>query len=126
MNPIDEFDESNRDDRSKWLTQHDGLKDFDPPYVYNVRKNDTEGFLNAIGAALANPISSTVLPRMRQSEVDKRVKLILESDFRRKARLVYWTCRAQFWKDQEVSREPWLLVHTLTIVPCIVLRSGLI
>lgn len=54
------WNHDNPGDRSKWYTQHNPLSKLDPPYVYNVFKNDTEGFLGAIKAALENPIERFV------------------------------------------------------------------
>lgn len=103
LNPILEHDDRNPEDRTQWQTQHNGVKHLDPPYVYNVYAHDTEGFVEAIGSALATPIGSTIVARMRQDEVDKRVQAILSANFKGHARWVYWGCRATFWrKDRKV------------------------
>jgi len=45
----------------RWGVQHGILKFWNPPYVYNVHKDDKEGFINAIRSALENPIDRLVL-----------------------------------------------------------------
>ena len=54
------WDHDNPADRSRWHTQHDPLSKLGPPYVYNVFRNDTKGFVQAIKAALENPIERFV------------------------------------------------------------------
>lgn len=75
------------------------LKLLDPPYVYNVFKDDLDGFIKAIEAARANPIDrsvshesadtsvhlfqlSYVLERMRMSLVTRRVQNLVETDWK--------------------------------------------
>ena len=36
-------DENDPENRSKWFTQHDALRDFDPPYVYHVVRRGLPG-----------------------------------------------------------------------------------
>lgn len=43
-------------DRTKWSTQNTLAKNLNPPYVYNVRSDDENGFVNALKEALENPI----------------------------------------------------------------------
>ena len=98
------WDHDNPGDRSKWYTQHEPLSKLGSPYVYNVFKNDTEGFVRAIEAALENPIerfvtsviqfdqkadrfycASSVLDRMRLGAVERRLGAILEHDWEAEA-----------------------------------------
>jgi hypothetical protein len=51
-----QWDKNDPTNRDKWSGQQGMLKDFDPPYVYNVFRGDKEGFIKAIKDALANPI----------------------------------------------------------------------
>jgi len=51
-----QWDRDNPSNTSRWQTQHNGLRDLRPPYVYNVFNHDTEGFVKAVKDALANPI----------------------------------------------------------------------
>lgn len=53
----------------------------DPPYVYNVHKDDYEGFAAAIKAALETPIERTVLERMRLEAIEERLGVILGVDW---------------------------------------------
>ncbi len=39
-------------------SQHNGVKNLDPPYVYNVKAGDRLGLEAAIKQAVANPIDS--------------------------------------------------------------------
>lgn len=56
----------------------------DPPYVYNVHKDDYEGFAAAIQAALKTPIERTILERMRLEAIEERLKGMLEVDWKAK------------------------------------------
>ncbi|KAJ6615641.1 hypothetical protein B0H10DRAFT_1915806 [Mycena sp. CBHHK59/15] len=93
INPIEQWDPKNPTDRSKWITQHGGLKDLSAPYVYNVFKGDREGFVQAIKDAIANPIQRHaavlllfyVLERMKIASVEYRLGQILEHDWRAEA-----------------------------------------
>ena len=60
----------------------------DPPYVYNVFKDDKEGFIDAIKQALENPIHRQVLPGMTMLAIQKRLAAILETDWRKEAEAV--------------------------------------
>lgn len=53
----------------------------DPPYVYNVHKDDYEGFASAINAALETPIERTILERMRLPVIEERLDAILKVDW---------------------------------------------
>jgi len=56
-----QWDQENPNARLRWHTQHDGLKFHDPPYVYNVHKDDRGAFIAAIKNALENPIQRCVM-----------------------------------------------------------------
>ncbi|KAJ7509753.1 hypothetical protein B0H11DRAFT_1257251 [Mycena galericulata] len=81
INPLDMWDEANVDDSTKYHGQHAMMAFMKPPYVYNVRHGDREGFVNAIAAALENPIPSYIPDRMRMSEVEKRLADIVDNDW---------------------------------------------
>lgn len=51
-----QWDRTNPDDRYSWGAQHEVLKFMDPPYVYNVFRDDKTGFVDAIRSALRTPI----------------------------------------------------------------------
>ncbi|KAF7343153.1 hypothetical protein MVEN_01746000 [Mycena venus] len=85
INPIMSWDANNPSNRTRWSSQHDTLKELDPPYVYNVFKNDKEGFVNAVVEATSHPIESLVLEDMRMSAVEERVAGILETDWKAEA-----------------------------------------
>ncbi|KAJ7682269.1 hypothetical protein DFH06DRAFT_1264957 [Mycena polygramma] len=88
INPILEWDVNDPTNRDQWNAQHGMLKDFDPPYVYHVFQGDKEGFLRAIKDALANPIQSYILDRMRMSAVEQRLGDIIERDWEAEARIL--------------------------------------
>ncbi|KAF8311214.1 hypothetical protein DL93DRAFT_2061318 [Clavulina sp. PMI_390] len=95
INPILRWDTKNPMNRREWDSQHAGLKWLDPPYVYNVFKDDEEGFLKAIEAALSTPIESYILPRMTMAAVEGRLSAILEADWKKEAELVLEERRRQ-------------------------------
>lgn len=51
-----QWDRTNPNDRYSWDAQHETLKFMDPPYVYNVFRDDKAGFIDAIRSALKTPI----------------------------------------------------------------------
>ena len=55
-NVFRQWDRSNPEDRKKWSVQHGLLKFLDPPYVYNVYKDDLDGFVKAIENVVTHPI----------------------------------------------------------------------
>ncbi|KAJ8480912.1 hypothetical protein ONZ45_g15485 [Pleurotus djamor] len=73
VNPILNWDKDRPDDRSRWHTQHDGLKYEDPPYVYNVRRGDEEGFWSAIRLAIDNPIPRYIVSNMTMESLKFRL-----------------------------------------------------
>ncbi|KAK4688192.1 hypothetical protein P7C73_g1919, partial [Tremellales sp. Uapishka_1] len=82
LNPIKSWDESDPDDRTKWLSQHEYLKWLDPPYVYNVRAQDFEGFIAALEGAVANPPPRYIDPPMTDAGVRGRVERLVETDWK--------------------------------------------
>jgi len=96
INPILGWDKNKPTDKTRWNSQHNTLKALDPPYVYNVFKNDKEGFVNAVVQATSTPIESFVLPAMRMSAVEARLAVILETDWRAEA--------AELLADRKASR----------------------
>jgi hypothetical protein len=60
INPIHDWDREDPENRTKWATQHGVLQYQDPPYVYNVKKHDEEGFWDALRNALDTPIDRYV------------------------------------------------------------------
>jgi len=85
INPILTWDRNDPKDRTKWQTQHGMLKLLDPPYVYNIYKEDLDGFVDAIADAILTPINRYVLERMRMSAVTARLRAILEKDWKGEA-----------------------------------------
>ncbi|KAF7343154.1 hypothetical protein MVEN_01746100 [Mycena venus] len=85
INPIMSWDTSNPSNRTRWNSQHNTLKELDPPYVYNVFRNDKDGFVKAVVEATSHPIESYVLEDMRMSAVEERVAAILETDWKAEA-----------------------------------------
>ncbi|KZP31529.1 hypothetical protein FIBSPDRAFT_724484 [Athelia psychrophila] len=88
INPILEWDHENPSDKSKWKTQHSSLALLAPPYVYNVRRDDRDGFVKAIKDAVENPIPSYILPRMRIYSVALRLDNLMHSNWQRGAAVV--------------------------------------
>ena len=70
LNPVLRWDEARPADRSKWRTQHDGLRFEEEPRVYHVfvHKNETqrsEEFWDAVQRAASQPIQRCVQPATR-------------------------------------------------------------
>jgi hypothetical protein len=65
-----QWDHDNPTNASRWQTQHNGLRDLAPPYVYNVFSGDTQGFVQAVKYAIANPIDRWVEQAMTESDSD--------------------------------------------------------
>nr|GAT43642.1 predicted protein [Mycena chlorophos] len=88
INPVQMWDPTNPDDRTRWSTQHDPLKELDPPFVYHVKRRDRAAFVAAVRGAVENPISSHVLNRMRMRSVEKRLEDIINRDWRKEAEAI--------------------------------------
>jgi hypothetical protein len=56
INPIQSWNKEMPLDRYQWSTQHDGLRLFNPPYVYHVFAKDTDAFVHAVNEAIKHPI----------------------------------------------------------------------
>ncbi|CAK5274620.1 unnamed protein product [Mycena citricolor] len=98
INPILGWDKADPTNRDKWQTQQGLLKMYDPPYVYNVFRDDQEGFKKAIKDALSTPIErqvwsrsvirgldcarSFILERMKMGAIEERLGSILSHDWR--------------------------------------------
>ncbi|KAJ7485670.1 hypothetical protein FB451DRAFT_1083152 [Mycena latifolia] len=98
INPIGAWDKENPTDRTKWVTQHNMLKHLSPPHVYHVFLGDQAGFVKAIRDAVANPIESYVLERMKMTSVQERFGNILEHDWKAEA--------AELLKAREAGEAP--------------------
>ncbi|KAJ7135138.1 hypothetical protein C8R46DRAFT_1325962, partial [Mycena filopes] len=85
INPILHWDTKNPTDRKRWASQHTPLRYLDPPYVYNVFKNDKAGFVKAVLDATSTPIESFVLEHMRMRAVEARLASLLETDWKSEA-----------------------------------------
>jgi len=85
INPILDWNRDDPKDRTSWQAQHWMLKLLDPPFVYNVFKDDFDGFVDAIDNAILHPIDRYMLDRMRMSSVALRIRAILETDWKREA-----------------------------------------
>jgi hypothetical protein len=60
INPVLGWDPEHPEDRTRWYTQHDGMKMLEEPYVYHVRKGDTDGLGRALRKAMVTPIERYV------------------------------------------------------------------
>nr|XP_019012094.1 uncharacterized protein I206_02933 [Kwoniella pini CBS 10737]OCF50875.1 hypothetical protein I206_02933 [Kwoniella pini CBS 10737] len=103
INPISWWERSDPDKRSRWITQHDALRPYGPPYVYHVQKENLEQLEEAMKAAIANPIDRFIPPPMTAKAVQQRHRTLVETD---------WTAVAKasvkdLWTDKgkEVSRD---------------------
>ncbi|KAJ7235499.1 hypothetical protein C8J57DRAFT_1248342 [Mycena rebaudengoi] len=85
LNPIRNWDVNNPSNRSEWQAGSFGVKHLDPPYVYNVFKDDYAGFKAAIEAAIKHPIKSFVLEHMKEAAVEERIGKILDRDWKTEA-----------------------------------------
>jgi hypothetical protein len=55
-----QWDPDNPADKTRWEAQHTPLMHLDPPYVYNVFRDDKEGFVKAVVEASSHPIERRV------------------------------------------------------------------
>ncbi|KAJ6529997.1 hypothetical protein DFH09DRAFT_1044959 [Mycena vulgaris] len=86
VNPLDQWDENNPEDTTKWHGQHAFLSMLGKPYVYNVRQGDHAGFVAAIREAISHPIGPYIPERMSISSVMKRLDEIVNHDWEEEAR----------------------------------------
>ncbi len=54
-------------------------------FVYNVKKGDKQGFMDAIEASMKTGIPRTILPNMKESALEERITRLMETDWRSKA-----------------------------------------
>ncbi|KAF8334198.1 uncharacterized protein EI90DRAFT_3121533 [Cantharellus anzutake] len=86
LNPVGTWDRSNPKDKIRWNTQHNPLKLFGPPYVYNVLAGSKSEFIKAIKDAVENPLPERyILERMTISAVKARTATLIETDWRTEA-----------------------------------------
>jgi len=85
INPVLSWNLDHPEDRLQWGVQHGLLKFLDPPYVYNVFKDDIDGFVKAIQASISHPIDRHVLEHMRMTSVAARLRAIVERDLKSEA-----------------------------------------
>jgi len=85
INPIMDWNRHDPEDRKAWHSQHGILKFLESPFVYNVHKDDFDGFMQAIKNAISHPINRYVPDRMRVSSVMARLQAILERDWKSEA-----------------------------------------
>ncbi|KZT55605.1 glycosyltransferase family 18 protein [Calocera cornea HHB12733] len=88
INPIDNWDKDQPENRSRWTTQHDGLRFIEEPYVYHVQKGDTEGLVRAVRSAQEKPIERYTPPAMTRDALVLRVSALVEHDWLAAARLL--------------------------------------
>ncbi|RSH92220.1 hypothetical protein EHS25_008635 [Saitozyma podzolica] len=87
LNPIMKWDKEHPEDRMQWDTQHNTLKFYDPPLVYNVFSHDYEGFVEALQGAIANPMTEGFLePTRSEHAVREGVTMLMETDWEAEAR----------------------------------------
>ncbi|KAG9018745.1 hypothetical protein FRB90_010052 [Tulasnella sp. 427] len=84
INPVEEWDTRDPEDLTKWRSQHDGLlhSGVKEPYVYHVKAGDREGFEKAIVKAMETPISRYIPKDMKMSALVRRIKMLLETDWK--------------------------------------------
>ncbi|KAI0318456.1 hypothetical protein OF83DRAFT_21938 [Amylostereum chailletii] len=80
LNPVASWDPEDPSNRAHWDAQHGILKYLDPPYVYNVFKDDEEAFVDAVRAAVENPIDGFIMDDMRIESITDRMREVLELD----------------------------------------------
>ncbi|KZO90816.1 glycosyltransferase family 18 protein [Calocera viscosa TUFC12733] len=82
INPVDSWNRAHPTNRSRWNTQHNGLKYLEEPYVYHVFKGDTGALVRAVQAAKDNPIDRYIPPGMTRKALFTRVSYLVEHDWR--------------------------------------------
>ncbi|KAF7313364.1 hypothetical protein HMN09_00492100 [Mycena chlorophos] len=93
INVVTEFDDEHPDDKTKWKTQHPITAVLGPPMVYNVRKGDKQGLIDAVRAALDNPIDSFVPERMTLPSIETRMAALVDNDWEAEERALLRECR---------------------------------
>ncbi|KAK8846591.1 hypothetical protein IAR55_005677 [Kwoniella newhampshirensis] len=97
INPITRRDAKDPENRIKWRTQHDALRDFDPPYVYHVDKDDVEGLRNALQSALDTPFMPYIPERMLRENVQARLVHLIENDWKEVAMQIVASKKTTGW-----------------------------
>ncbi|KZW03789.1 hypothetical protein EXIGLDRAFT_827749 [Exidia glandulosa HHB12029] len=100
LNPVVSYDKANPENRTAWITQHDGLKFQPEPYVYHVLKHPdmetrTRLFWEAAERAVSTPIQRYMPEEMTPAAVTARVSAFVEADWRSRAELVIEEFKAQ-------------------------------
>ncbi|KAJ7763578.1 hypothetical protein DFH07DRAFT_395731 [Mycena maculata] len=93
VNPLDRWDEDDPEDSAKWHGQHAFVSMVGKPYVYNVRRGDHAGFVQAMQEAVTGPIGRYVPDRMRLSAVERRLDEIVDYDWETEERKQAEWCR---------------------------------
>nr|XP_018264695.1 uncharacterized protein I303_02872 [Kwoniella dejecticola CBS 10117]OBR86853.1 hypothetical protein I303_02872 [Kwoniella dejecticola CBS 10117] len=81
INPITWWNREEPEDWSRWITQHDALRPYGPPYVYHVQKENHEQLEEAMKAAMDNPIDRFIPPPMTVKAVRERHRKLVETDW---------------------------------------------
>ncbi|KAJ7067833.1 hypothetical protein C8F01DRAFT_1115897 [Mycena amicta] len=92
INVVTQWDHSNPEDKSKWRSQHALAALLSPPYVYNVRRGDKQGLIDAVKAALANPIDSFIPERMTLPSIEGRLAGLVDNDWEAEQRRLFRRC----------------------------------
>ncbi|KAJ7625587.1 hypothetical protein FB45DRAFT_69321 [Roridomyces roridus] len=88
INPYDDWGRigANGDQNTQWDSQHPFMSMLGKPYVYNVRRGDHEGFVQAVEEALANPIPRYIPERMRIESLMARMDELMDTDWEEEMR----------------------------------------
>ncbi|KAG9034476.1 hypothetical protein FRB95_013152 [Tulasnella sp. JGI-2019a] len=92
INPIRSWDPNRPEDRTAWITQHDGLlwnrqnatSLLDEPHVYHVKIGDRSAVERALRKAMDAPINRYIPAQMRIEALIERIRHLLETDWRPK------------------------------------------
>lgn len=82
INPIIQWSHDEPDNKQHWHSQHNKLKEFDPPFVYNVHSHDYDKLVTALKSAMTHPIPKTILPYMKQKAHEERMQALMETDWK--------------------------------------------
>ncbi|GMK59834.1 hypothetical protein CspeluHIS016_0900510 [Cutaneotrichosporon spelunceum] len=86
IQPLEFWDRTNPDDRTRWGTQQMALRMIQEPYVYHVRQGDEEGLRDAMQRAVDNPIEPYIPPEMKWDAFMGRVQSLLTRDWQAEAK----------------------------------------
>ncbi|KAG8909506.1 hypothetical protein FRC01_006897 [Tulasnella sp. 417] len=89
INPVRRGDKNDLTNKMAWTGQHDALiyEGLDEPYVYHVELGDREGLRAALRKAMTTPIERYIPPHMTSSAFLRRMKSLLETDWRPVAKM---------------------------------------